>query len=121
MASAKSQQLSPVLLALEKVIRQAAERDSSFARRLREKNLTVQVKLRDDSQGRLLLFRDGVVSSRKGVHADADLTLSFHSAELAARLLKPIRDRLDFLHAFKNFQMTAQGLRREHRLVLGRC
>jgi len=108
MALAKAQ-LKTVLLALEKAIRQAARRNSSFARRLREKNLTVQVKLRDDSEGRQLFFRDGSVRSREGLHPGADLTLSFHTVELAARLLKPNHNRLDFLHAVKNFQMTAEG------------
>jgi len=108
MASSKGP-LSETLLSLENQIRQAAHNDSGFARRLNEKNLTVQIKLRDDSAGRSFTFRDGALSCREGIHAGADLTVAFHTAELAARLLKPDRSQLDFLNAVKSFQLLMEG------------
>jgi trimethylamine-N-oxide reductase (cytochrome c) len=101
-------QLATVLATLEKLLRLAGWRYPEFKTRLCEKNLTAEIKLRDDSCGRCFTFKQGKVTSKSGVHA-ADVTMSFQSAELALRLLKPNRSQLEFLHAAKNFQMEVQG------------
>ena len=101
--------LSAVLWALEKVIRRAARKSPSLMRRLLERDFTAQIQLRDNSQGRLFIFHGGNVTSKNGVHEEADISLLFHNAELAVRLLKPHRSQLDFLHAVKNFQLIVTG------------
>jgi len=107
MAFAKFQ-FSATLLALEKLLRITARRRPEFAARMKEKNFSAQIKLRDNSQGRCFYFRNGKISSESGIHK-ADVVMAFKDAELAARILKPNREQLDFLHAVKNFQIEAVG------------
>lgn len=98
-------QFSVALLGLEKVLRITAKRYPEFAARLNEKDLAVQIKLRDDSQGRCFYVKNGKVTSKAGVH-QADVAMAFQNAALAARIMKP---EVDFLHAVKNFQIEVQG------------
>ena len=48
-----------------------------FKNRLKEKNLTVQIKLKDNSTGRYFTFQDGKVISKSGIHASPDVTMIF--------------------------------------------
>jgi len=45
------------------VIGKTAKKSSAFAERLKERNLTVQIKLQDNSRGRYYILKDGVISS----------------------------------------------------------
>jgi molybdopterin guanine dinucleotide-containing S/N-oxide reductase-like protein len=107
MAFAKLQ-FSTTLLVLEKLLRFTARRHPGFAARLKEKNFSAQIKLRDNSQGRCFTFKNGKVTSKPGV-LPADVVMAFQNAELAARIMRPDRKQLDFLHAVKNFQIEVQG------------
>ncbi len=107
MAFAKIQ-FSATLLALEKMLRITAMRYPEFAERLRQKDFAAQIKLRDNSQGRCFHFNEGKVSSQAGVHP-AQVVMAFQSPQVAARILRPSRSQLDFLHAVKNFQIEVQG------------
>ena len=107
MAAGKTEFL-PTLLALEKKLCVTAQRYTAFAERLKEKSFAAQIKLRDGSEGRCFYFKDGKVSSKAGVH-QADVVISYDSAELAARLLRPNPNQLDILHAKKNFQIAVEG------------
>ena len=97
------------LLALDKAMKVAARRYPAFAGRLKEKDLSAQIKLRDDSQGRCFFIRDGKVSSRSGMQPAADIMIAFNDAEVAVRLLRPDRSQLQFIHAVKNFQVLTEG------------
>ncbi len=108
MAFAKTQ-FAVTLFGLEKLIRAAARRYPEFAGRLREKDLVAQVKLRDESQGRYFIFRGGRVSSGAGIHAAPDVTMTFQDAATAVRVLRPAKDRLEFVHAARNFQLDLDG------------
>jgi trimethylamine-N-oxide reductase (cytochrome c) len=101
-------QFSVTLLVLEKMLRIAAMRHPRFAERLKERSFAAQIKLRDNSQGRCFYFKAGKVSSKTGGH-EAKVVMVFQSAEVAARILRPDRKQLDFLHAVKNFQIEVQG------------
>lgn len=57
---------SIILFALDKMMNRLAKKYPSFAKRLKEKNLIAQIKLRDNSQGRHFIFQDGRVSSKVG-------------------------------------------------------
>ena len=102
-------QFSVILLGLEKTMRYMARKYPSFAKRLREKNLIVQIKIRDDSQGRYFVFRDGKVSSKSGIHSRPDVTVTYDSAELAARLMRRNRDQMEQINAMKNFRLGLEG------------
>ena len=101
-------QFASTLIALDKLLRVSAWRYPEFRARLKEKSFTAQIKLRDNSQGRFFRFENGKVRSKAGVWP-ADVSMVFQDAELAARLLKPNRKQLDYLHAVKNFQLEVQG------------
>ena len=102
-------QFSVILLGLEKTMRYMARKYPAFAERLREKNLVVQIKIRDDSQGRYFVFRDGKVSSKSGIHSRPDVTVTYDSAELAARLMRRNRDQMEQINAMKNFRLGLEG------------
>ena len=76
---------------------------------LAKENLVAQVKIRDGSQARYYIFQDGKVTSRHGIHPKADVVMSFQDAAVAARILRPKRDQLEFLSAAKTFQLEVSG------------
>ncbi|EME68157.1 anaerobic dehydrogenase [Paramagnetospirillum caucaseum] len=100
---------SILLFGLAQALRFQAARYPEFAKRLREKNFTAQMKVADNSAGRWFTFRDGKVLSGKGVHARPEVVLSFSTAELGASLLSPPIDQLAQIEAIKNFQMMLEG------------
>jgi molybdopterin guanine dinucleotide-containing S/N-oxide reductase-like protein len=102
-------QFAAVLAALPVLLRTTAHRHPALAARLRERDLVAQIVLAGTSRGRAYAFRDGAVHSRAGLHPKPDITMTFDSAELAVRLLKPSRDYLEFIDALKNFQMRVEG------------
>ena len=81
----------------------------SFKKRVGEKNLTVQIKLKDGSQGRYFTFRDGRLASRRGFHPKADVAMVFGSIRLALDILIPPRDQLAMVNAEKSFQLSLDG------------
>ncbi len=87
----------------------AAARDAAFKKRLAEKNLTVQFRLKDRTRGRYYSLRDGKLLSRGGIHLDPDVTIIFGSAMVALDLLVPPRDQLATINAMKNFQLGMEG------------
>jgi trimethylamine-N-oxide reductase (cytochrome c) len=80
-----------------------------FRNRLKEKNLTVQIKLKDNACGRYFTFRDGRIISKSGIHTSPDVTLIFGSARLALDILMPPRDQLATVNAMKSFQLGLEG------------
>ncbi|MBN2123519.1 MAG: molybdopterin-dependent oxidoreductase, partial [Deltaproteobacteria bacterium] len=98
-----------ILLGLEILMRLLALIFPAFRERLKEKNLTAQIKLQDNSLGRYYTFRNGKVRSKSGIHPKPDITIFYHSAELAARLMRPNRSQLEQINAMKNFQIGMEG------------
>lgn len=105
----EKKQFDVILFALEKVMRLTARNHPAYAARLKEKNLIAQMKLRDNSQGRFFKFLDGRVTSETGIHPHPDVTMSFDNAAIAARIIKPNRDMLEFISALKSFQVELEG------------
>jgi len=100
---------SLVLLGVKLLFGLTAIRFPSFKNRLKEKNLTVQIKLKDNSRGRYFNLRDGKVISKSGIHASPDVTMIFTSAQVALDILVPPRDQLAMVHAMKNFLVWVEG------------
>jgi trimethylamine-N-oxide reductase (cytochrome c) len=86
-----------------------AKKHPSFAARLKEKNLTAQIKVLENNQGRYFTFKDGKVDSSSGIHPNPDVVMFFDTVDLACRMMKPNRDQIDFITAAKNFQIGMQG------------
>ncbi len=91
------------------LMKRAARKHPAFAARVAERDIVAQIALRDGTRGRHFILRGGRVSSRRGLRADADVTLVFETAATAVRLLKPKRNQLDFVGAAKNFQVETRG------------
>lgn len=102
-------QFSVMLLGLEKILKHTARRHKSFAQRLKEKNLIAQIKVKDNSQGRFFVLKDGKISSKNGIHTSPDLCITFRTPELAVKVLRPPRDYMALINAGKNFQMELVG------------
>ena len=102
-------QFTATLAGLEVALRTQARRYPEFAARLRERDLVAQIRLAGRTRGRAYTIRDGKVRSRAGLHPAPDLTMTFDTAEVAVRVMKPGRDYLEFIDALKNFQMRVDG------------
>ena len=61
---------------------------------LKEKNVTVQIKLQDNSCGRYYALQGGVITSGGGIHPSPDVTIFIANAEVALDLLLPPKDQL---------------------------
>jgi len=91
------------------MMKRTARKYPFFRERLKEKNFTAQIKVKDNSAGRYFTFKDGAVTSRSGIHPSPDITIIYRNAVLAAKLMKPWRDQLEQINAMKNFQLGLEG------------
>ena len=98
-----------VLLALAFMLRRTARNYPSFAAKLKEKDLTVQIRLQDNSRGRYYTLKDGTVESKAGIHGTPDVTIFFSTSAVALEMLIPPRDYLAVVSAMKGFQMALLG------------
>jgi trimethylamine-N-oxide reductase (cytochrome c) len=119
-------QFAIILFGLEILLRFTALRKRSFRKRLEEKDFIAQLKVKDDSQGRYFIFKGGRIRSKKGIHPNPDICMSFTGAKLGVRLLMPMGLRfvserlaailiappgpqLAMIDAMKNFQVGMDG------------
>lgn len=101
--------LTGILLALPGVLQSAALVYPQVRAKLREKNLIVQIRLRDGSVARHYTFKDGRVRGRAGMHPKPDTILTFHNASVALDFLNLSPDQLVLVSGLKTFKATAQG------------
>jgi len=100
---------SVVLIGVRILLYITTLRFSFFRERIRSKNLTVEIKLKDNTRGRYFKFADGKVTSRRGISPDPEVTMIFDSARLALDILVPPRNQLGMVSAEKNFQLKLEG------------
>ena len=81
----------------------------SFALRLKEKNFTAQIKVRDGSIGRTFFINDGRITSTASVEPDPDLCMIFKDAVSAVQLMSAPSDYLKQINAMKNFVVDVEG------------
>jgi molybdopterin guanine dinucleotide-containing S/N-oxide reductase-like protein len=101
--------LSAILFGLFLMLKRAAKKHPSFKARLKEKNFTAQIKIKDNSEGRYFTFAGGAIASQKGIHPNPDVLMTFSSAALALELLAFSRDQLKQINAMKNFHLELLG------------
>ena len=101
--------LSFLLWGLSLLLRWQAWRHPAFRVRIGEKEFTAQIRTKDGKVGRSYTFGDGNVRSRRGVIDDADVTLTFKTAAIGARLLMPPIDPLEQINAQKDFLLSLEG------------
>ena len=100
---------SAILYGLHWAFKYTAWKHEFFRDRLKEKNLTVQIRVADDSIGRTFYFKKGAVSSRSGVIDGADVDIAVKDAALGAELMMPPIDHLKRIEAIKSFSLMAVG------------
>jgi trimethylamine-N-oxide reductase (cytochrome c) len=100
---------SVILFGLAQLLKFTAKRHPAFARRLKEKNITVQMRTADKSIGRWFKFENGKVTSRAGIHPHPDVTISFKDERIAAELLMPPLDMQNQIDAIKDFKLQMEG------------
>ena len=81
----------------------------AFRERLEERDLTVQMKLQDESRARYFELRSGRIRTRASVHPEPDVTLFFKNSRVALNVLMPPQDYGEMVHAGKTFQMGVLG------------
>jgi molybdopterin guanine dinucleotide-containing S/N-oxide reductase-like protein len=101
--------LSLILFALPWLLRIQAWRHKEFSKRLKEKNIIVQMKVADDSKGRFYIFNDGKIVSKTGIHSSPDVCISFKSETIANALLTPPINYQAQIDSIKNFNLIAKG------------
>ncbi len=98
-----------VLLVVGLLLQYSAVKYPFFKNRLKEKNLTVQLKLKDDSIGRSFIITDGKAVSKRGIATNPDVVLLFESSRLALDILVPPRNQLALVSAEKSQQVLLFG------------
>ena len=101
--------LSLQLLAFAYYLKITAWRHPSFKTHLKEKDITVQIKVLDNSVGRNYIFRQGKVISKSGIHPRPDVCMGFSDVALGCRLLTPWRNQMEQTDAMKQFRLTLEG------------
>jgi hypothetical protein len=101
--------LALILAGLAQLLKYKARRHPVFQARLKERNFVAQVMARDEETGRWFEFRDGIVTSRAGLHAKPDMKLMFKNAAIGAGLLTPPINWLNQINAQKDFVLTVDG------------
>jgi len=81
----------------------------SFRRRLKEKNFTAQIKIRDNSIGRSFTFDKGMISSTDSIEPNPDLVMVFRDAASAVQLMTASTNYLKQINAMKNFVVDIEG------------
>lgn len=105
----KKLQFDAIMTVLGLGFRSLSRFKPKFKARLAEKNGTVQIKLKDNSTGRYFIFKDGKVSTKKGIHPSPDVAVIFKDAATALSLMSLKKDRLHQLNAMKTFKMAMEG------------
>jgi molybdopterin guanine dinucleotide-containing S/N-oxide reductase-like protein len=100
---------SIILFGMVQALRFTARTQPEFANRLKQKDLTVQFKLKDNSQGRWLKLENGKIQSKKGICENPDLSLILHNKAVAEEFLTPPFDQLIRIDAAKNFKVGLEG------------
>ena len=100
---------SIILWAIPQAMRLTRLLYSEFRNRLKERNVTAQFKLQDNSEGRWVRIEDGRIRSGKGLHDNPDFSVVFKNRAIAEEFLTPPFDQLVRIDAAKNFKLMVEG------------
>ena len=82
----KKTQFSVMLLCLLLAVRWSACRFPQFRQRLKEKDVTLQITLQENSVGRCFCLKNGRMRSRSGIDPEADYTIKFRDPQVAVQM-----------------------------------
>ena len=101
--------LRTALAMAPRLLATTARKHPHFRAAMRKHDCTVQIKLRDNSLGRYLVFAHGTVRSEAGIHPKPDLAMVFKNLDAALIFFKPKQNMLEVVHAAKNFLVVLEG------------
>jgi len=101
--------LSVLLFGIAPVIKLVAWKHAAFREHLRQRNCVVQIKIKDNSQGRIFRFTNGRVSSRRGIHQCPDAAMIFKDVATAVSFMSLPANHAQRIHAAKNFLVAVEG------------
>ena len=103
--------LSGTFFALDKILNTLGAASPKFKQELAKQNVTVQLKLRDNSKGRFLRFEDGTVTGKDGVYDGAQVEMIFENENIARKVMlgEMLANTKDFVNAAKNINMVLNG------------
>ncbi|MBI2292831.1 MAG: molybdopterin-dependent oxidoreductase, partial [Betaproteobacteria bacterium] len=101
--------LSVLLFGIAPVIRLFAWKHAAFRQHLKQRNCVVQIKLKDNSRGRIFRFANGRVSSRRGIDPHPDAAMIFKDAATAVSFMGLPVNHAARIHAAKNFRVAVEG------------
>src|SRR3984893_373934 len=95
-----------ILFGAAQLLKRASQRHPDFNLRVQEHNLVAQIMARDEGIGRWFEFKNGIITSKAGLHAKPDIKLMFKNAGIGVALLTPPIKWLDQINAQKDFVLT---------------
>src|ERR1700741_584089 len=99
---------STLLYGIALAMKFTAWRHPAFRERLKEQNLTAQIRVKAGT-GRYYVIANGNVSSRPGIHPNPDVVVTVKSAAQGVRIFTHPDDHLGRINAAKSFSMTLDG------------
>jgi len=99
---------STLLYGIALALKYTAWRHKAFRERLKEQNLTAQIRVKA-GVGRYYVIANGKVSSRHGIHPNPDVVVALKSARLGLQIFTHPNDQLGRINAAKSFSMTLDG------------
>ena len=99
------------LFTLDVLLNTLASNVPKFAKELEGMEMSVQLKLRDNSRGRILFMRGGKVSGKNGIYPNADVEMVFEDETIARRVMlgQMLGKTKEFVSAAKNMQLVLNG------------
>ncbi|MBW2208844.1 MAG: pyrogallol hydroxytransferase large subunit, partial [Deltaproteobacteria bacterium] len=109
MMAFKKHAFKVLLFGLSQLLKITAWKYPAFKDRLKEKNFTAQLMIKNSSLGRYFTFKEGKIVSKQGIHSSPDVIMFWETAEVAVKLLTSPMDFQARIDAMKNFQLAMTG------------
>ena len=99
---------STLLFGIALAMKYTAWRHPAFRERLKEQNLTAQIRVKAGT-GRYYVIANGKVSSRHGIHPNPDVVVARQERSPGLQIFTHPNDQLGRINAAKSFSMTLDG------------
>lgn len=106
---AKRMGLKVVLAGLGTAIHMSALRSPAFRRKMAERDAVIQVRTKNGTIARTLIFKGGKVRSVAHTSLTPDVSLIFKDAATGLELLVPPIRHIDYINAIKQFRLDLDG------------
>jgi len=97
-----------LLFILSKKLKSAAKKKIAFQEKIKEHNASILIKTADNKRGRLFTFKDGTVTSTKGVAETFDLALIWSDADTGFKVMLNGSNRAT-MDALTNGKLKLEG------------